>query len=338
VALYGATAGKTAILEVEAATNQAVCAIFPQNDSFDSQFLQFELIHLRPKLLNARAGGAQPNISQTVLGSFDVILPPLPEQRAIARVLRAVQEVRELRKKELQLERERKAALMQHLFTHGTRGEARKQTEIGEMPESWKVSRLGDLAELITKGSSPNWQGFEYRSEGIPFVRSQNVGWGRLETDEIAYLPESFNLKEKKSIIRTGDLLVNIVGASIGRAATASEIVSGGNLNQAVALVRCEKSYNSMVAMHFLLTEAGQSQLHRQKKDIARANLSLQDIENLYVPVPNSTDQKAITEILDACETKIAAIEKESVLLGELFYALLEELVTGRLSAVPLID
>ena len=79
-------------------------------------------------------------------------LPPLPEQRAIARALRAVQGAREARLREVALERERKAALMEHLFTHGTRGEATKMTEIGEMPESWKIIKFGDILKLSENG------------------------------------------------------------------------------------------------------------------------------------------------------------------------------------------
>ena len=71
-------------------------------------------------------------------------LPPLPEQRAIAHILHTIQEAKFTRQREIALERERKAALMDFLFSHGTKGEPRKQTEIGEIPESWEVVRLGD--------------------------------------------------------------------------------------------------------------------------------------------------------------------------------------------------
>ena len=74
-------------------------------------------------------------------------LPPLPEQRAIAHILRAVQAAREARQREVSLERERKAALMAHLFTHGTRGEPTKQTPIGEMPVSWEVKPSGEMRQ-----------------------------------------------------------------------------------------------------------------------------------------------------------------------------------------------
>ena len=142
LAMYGATAGKTGILGIEASTNQAVCAIFPQNNSFDCQFLQFQLIYIRPKLLSARSGGAQPNISQRVIATLEVALPMLREQQAIASVLRTVQRAKEVRQRELALERERKAALMGYFFARGTRGERTRQTEIGEIPEGWRVVRF----------------------------------------------------------------------------------------------------------------------------------------------------------------------------------------------------
>ena len=72
------------------------------------------------------------------LRELSVVIPSLPEQRAIASILGAIQEAKFARQKEIALERERKAALMEHLFSHGTKGEPRKQTEIGEIPESWE--------------------------------------------------------------------------------------------------------------------------------------------------------------------------------------------------------
>ena len=265
-------------------------------------------------------------------------LPPLPEQCAIAHVLQTIQEAKSTRQRELALERERKAALMDYLFSHGTKGESRKQTEIGEIPESWEVVELGNYSELITKGSSPKWQGFDYCDKGIYFVRSQNVGLGRLESNEIAYLPKEFNKKEKKSILQKNDLLINIVGASIGRAAVADDIVEGGNVNQAVAIARLKQGVEPFFVMTFLLTLGGQFQLHKQKKDIARANLSLQDIKNLLIPLPSVSAQTETVEILQACDTKIAALEQEAERLDELFHAMLDELMTGQRSAVPLID
>jgi type I restriction enzyme S subunit len=92
-----------------------------------------------------RHRSAQPHLNSKQLSDALIPLPSIPEQHAIARSLRAVQVAREARLRELALERERKAALMEHLFRHGTRGEPTKQTEIGEMPENWEIVSLGDV-------------------------------------------------------------------------------------------------------------------------------------------------------------------------------------------------
>ncbi len=82
IALYGATVGRLAFLGIEAATNQAVAAIFtPKNLS--SKFLYWFLFSYREKLLTQRIGGAQPNISQGTLRNIPIPLPPLAEQKKI---------------------------------------------------------------------------------------------------------------------------------------------------------------------------------------------------------------------------------------------------------------
>lgn len=89
LAMYGATAGKTGILEIDAATNQAICAIFPYPEILPT-YLSYTFVYYRAYLLNERYGGAQPNISQTVIKNFFIPLPPLAEQQRIAAILQAV--------------------------------------------------------------------------------------------------------------------------------------------------------------------------------------------------------------------------------------------------------
>ena len=106
-----------------------------------------------------------------------------------------------------------------------------------EIPDTWCLATVDQLTLLVTKGSSPKWQGFEYTEGGLPFVRSQNVLWGNLDLSDVAYLPVVFNESHKNSIIRQGDILLNLVGASVGRSSIATEAIEGANCNQAVAPV-----------------------------------------------------------------------------------------------------
>jgi len=82
IALYGATIGKLGILSIAAATNQAVCGIF-LTDHVSTPFLFSFLVSHRRKLIELGQGGAQPNISQQIVRSIEIPLPPFNEQKRI---------------------------------------------------------------------------------------------------------------------------------------------------------------------------------------------------------------------------------------------------------------
>lgn len=82
IALYGATIGKLAFLGIPAATNQAVCCIFP-NANYNLQFLYYYLQLKYDFLINKAKGGAQKNISQEILKHLEIPVPSLPEQQKI---------------------------------------------------------------------------------------------------------------------------------------------------------------------------------------------------------------------------------------------------------------
>lgn len=84
IALYGATTGKLGILDFASATNQAVCGLFI-TESLNTKYIFWYLRQFRPELLSKRFGGAQKNISQTILKKVPVPLPPLEEQEQIVR-------------------------------------------------------------------------------------------------------------------------------------------------------------------------------------------------------------------------------------------------------------
>ena len=164
-----------------------------------------------------------------------------------------------------------------------------------ELPEGWCWTTLEHLASRVTKGSSPNWQGFDYTETGIAFVRSQNVRWGRLELEDLAHLPSSFNEKEPRSVLRRDDVLLNIVGASIGRAAVVDHRVAGGNTNQAVAVIRLVPGgLQPLLACLYLVSPGAQRVIQRAKVDVARANLSLADVARLPIPLAPAAEQARI--------------------------------------------
>lgn len=178
-----------------------------------------------------------------------------------------------------------------------------------ELPKGWEWVRLEALSHLITKGSSPKWQGVAYTEnpEDILFVTSENVGTNCLLLDKKKYVEKHFNDVEPRSVLKKGDILMNIVGGSIGRTAV-FDIDALANINQAVCLIRVfdeiiEKEY----LLKFFNSETCRSYMFDKQVDNARANLSMGNISKFVIPLPPSTESprivEKVNELLALCET-----------------------------------
>lgn len=201
---------------------------------------------------------------------------------------------------------------------------------------AWPKRPLGEMCERITKGSSPRWQGIAYVDKpGVIFVTSENVGEYQILLDKPKYVEEAFNTKDKKSILKKGDVLTNIVGASIGRTAVfdGNELA---NINQAVCLIRCEPDkLNNFFLTHLLNSPVFKRVLHDNEVDNARANLSLTFFSNLRIPAPSLDEQSKIVIALDALRKETQLLEsiyqQKLAALNALKKSLLHQAFTGQL-------
>ena len=245
-------------------------------------------------------GTTRKRISRKSLGEILIPILPLPEQKHIVAILDeafdAIAKAKENAEKNLQNARELFESYLQSVFANPGEG--------------WEEKRLGEVCEKITKGSSPNWQGIKYVDiPGILFITSENVSKNELILDKKKYVEQRFNLIEKKSILKKGDVLTNIVGASIGRTAI-FPLDDVANINQAVCILRCNSnSLYNMYLMHLLNSPYFRKILHENEVDNARANLSLSFFSNLNIPIPPLTEQGAIVEKLDALSTESKKLE-----------------------------
>lgn len=179
------------------------------------------------------------------------------------------------------------------------------------MREGWQTLSGEELTMRITKGSSPKWQGFEYQSEGVLFVTSENVRDGFLDVSEPKYLPYEFSQKARNSRLKNGDILVNIVGASIGRACLFNLKDVEANVNQAVCVLRLKPDFEAEFFLQLLQAPHVQRRLLGERSDSARPNLSLTDFREFSFELPPLAEQRKIAEIL---RTWDEALEKLSAL------------------------
>ena len=184
--------------------------------------------------------------------------------------------------------------------------------------------KIGGHSNLITKGASPKWQGFNYINDSsqLLFITSENVRENYIDVSEPKYLSLGFNDIQKRSILQKEDVLFNLVGASIGRAAI-FHLDQISNINQAVAIIRLKNSISNKYLSHYLNAEVAKQNYLEKVVDVARANLSLTDIGNMDVPLPTErTDQdrivKEIESRLSVCdkieETIVSSLQQAEAL------------------------
>lgn len=189
----------------------------------------------------------------------------------------------------------------------------------------WKVETLGSKSELITKGASPRWQGVEYQSEGTLFVTSENVREGYVDLTKSKYLPDEINEILPRSILKKNDVLINIVGASIGRAAI-YEFEQKANINQAVALVRLNSSdLDKTFLLIYLNSELAMKLYQSMIKGGARDNLSLKNISDLSIPVPPIELQNTFAEYVQKIDSAKSIIKTQLEDLQELLDSKMDE-------------
>ena len=179
-------------------------------------------------------------------------------------------------------------------------------------PYSLPIVTLGELSELITKGASPSWQGFSYTDDSTQtlFVTSENVRAGYMDLSSPKYIEDSFNDKQKRSVIHKGDFLINIVGASIGRAAQ-FHLDCKANMNQAAALVRVnDYRIRDKYLLIYLNSERAQRMYDSMKSDTGRANLSLQDISDLSILLPSIEQQIKFEIFVTQVDKSKVAVQK----------------------------
>ena len=146
--------GKQAIIDITEPHAYATTEVIPFNEIdgvSHKLFLFYVLKHsrIRAYLAGQMEGSTgRQRLSKDVLGKYSFPVPSLNEQKIIAGVLSLVQNAIAQQEKAIALTTELKKALMQKLFTEGTRNEPQKQTEIGLIPESWEISRLNKFCIL----------------------------------------------------------------------------------------------------------------------------------------------------------------------------------------------
>lgn len=254
-----------------------------------------------------------PSLQRADLENLLVPFPPLPEQRAIASVLRTVQQASATTEQVIAAARELKRSLMQHLFAYGpvavgkAEQVALRDTEIGLVPEHWTVAPLGSFIRLQRGFDLPKRK----RIEGsIPVVSSAGVSGCHCEPR-----------------VRGPGVVTGRYG-SIGAVHYIEQ--DFWPLNTTL-FVKEFGSCDPKFVYYFLQTLDLRS--FNDKTSVPGVNRN--DLHALQVALPTPGEQVEIARLLDIIDRKIAAEEAHKVSQEDLFKTLLHHLMTGRVRVPP---
>jgi type I restriction enzyme S subunit len=268
-----------------------------------------------------------------------VLLPPIHEQRWIARVLSTIQRAIEAQDKVIAAARELKRSLMKHLFTYGpvpiteTSRVCLKETEIGPVPEHWDVIRLGEVCDLLQYGTSDRC---DEDQTGLPVLRIPNVVGGRVDTSDMKFI----HLERRQAdriMLKPGDLLfvrTDATRENVGRCA----VFRGEPMGALFAsyLIRVQLRDGTIVPdfMHMYgMTGSGRRYLSGMASGAAdgKFNINTQTIRAVIVPCPPSGEQRQIMKMVQAVDGKIDAEGRRKAALQALFKTMLHHLMTGKI-------
>ncbi|MEC2213577.1 MULTISPECIES: restriction endonuclease subunit S [Bacillus amyloliquefaciens group] len=323
IAMYGATIGKLGILGIDAATNQA-CAVGVPYALTDKKFMFYYFLTQRKNLINRGKGGAQPNISQTIIKEFPYILPPINEQKRIVdkieHLLNKIEEAKQLIEEAKKTFELRRAAILDKAFcgelTRKWREEnslEKKEVELingsqsiesnspYSIPTTWKWRKLKDVASFKN--------GFAFKSkdfveQGIQLVRMGNLYKNDLALDRNpVYMPLDFDEKiiEKYSV-KNGDILLSLTGTKYKRDYGYAVRVEGVEkpllLNQRI--LSLNPNFMDEYIFYYLQSSVFRDVFFSfETGGVNQGNVGSKAVESILIPIPPLEEAKEIEKMLN---------------------------------------
>lgn len=257
-------------------------------------------------------------------------LPPLAEQRKIAAILSSVDETIEKTEAVIEQLDVVKKAMLEELLTRGIPGRHSrfKQTEIGEVPETWRLAPIGNVATVDT--------GFAYKStdfvvagSGTPIVRMSNLAEGILDLSDAKRIPEDVAKSTPRFALAAGDFLVGLSG-SLTNHAWVRDSDLPCYLNQRVGRLRARECDPTFLAYSYLAPRT-QAAVSLSAGGSSIANLSPNDLRAFQIALPELEEQRTIGKTISAVQETLLSSKTEVAELRRFKAVLAEQILSGSL-------
>ena len=266
------------------------------------------------------SGSNYPAINSNDVKNLEILLPPLPEQKAIAQTLSDVDALIAALDKLIAKKRNIKTATMQQLLT----GKTRLLGFDGE----WETKMLGELG-IFSKGAGIKKD--DVLDYGLPCIRYGEIYTRHHDLIKIFYSFISQNVASNSHLIKSGDLLFTGSGETseeIGKCVAFigdESAYAGGDI-----VIFSPKEQDSMFLGYLMNHESIIRQKSRMGQGDAVVHIQAKNLAQLQLYLPPVEEQKAIAQVLSDIDTEITALEKRRAKTQAIKQGMMQELLTGR--------
>jgi type I restriction enzyme S subunit len=314
-----ATIGACAVNTKPMATNQGFANLVCNEKAYN-WFIFYKMTSLQNELERLGSGSTFKEVSKSNIRSLLIPLPVLREQKRIAEILSTLDEAIEKTDQIIEKTKEAKKGLMQKLLTRGIGHKKFKKSEIGEIPEEWKVGKLSEIAYVIM-GQSPPGNSYNTEGTGCPILN------GPTEFTDWSPIPVQFTTQSTK-VCKEHDILFCVRGSSAGRMNIADQEYCIG---RGLAAIR-EKSISDTKYIYYILLRLT-STIFAEASGAGSTfpNISREALGDIKIAVPPLHEQKNIADILSSADDEIEKETRHKEQLESLKKGLMQVLLTGRI-------
>ena len=333
--------GSVGLLACEAVTNQGCKALVPDTRALDSHYGFYLAVDFAEKLQSLGLGTTFIELSTYSLKNLAVRLPIPAQQRSIAanldEAIRKVDRLGTLRRRQMELLREQRAALIQQAVTRGVNPNAPLKDSglkwVGQIPEHWETKRLKYLCSLLRDGTHQPPKRVEI---GYPLLSVRNIvrGTFTIREDDSMISEADFNVLNQSFVVRTSDLLVAIVGATLGKVAVVPDM-RPFQIQRSLAILRPRpETVNRCFLRYLIECQSFQQCMWSNVGFSAQPGIYLSTVGDLACPLPPLVEQQRILEFIETesqrIDSLLSAYARQLELLTEYRAALIHECVTGQ--------
>ena len=323
--------GEVALLKEEkVALAQRIVCLRGKDNVLDNTYLKYYLQSGKgQKSLSARESGTTvTGIKQAELRRVDIEYPAYDDQRRIASILTSLDRKIELNNKINADLEEMAQAIFKNWFVDFEPFKDGKfvDSELGMIPEGWKVGTLGDIVEF-QNGFAFSSKDFSENGE-YKIITIKSVQDGCLVTEGSSKVTEYPTKMPAYCKLQSGDILLSLTG-NVGRCCLVTE--PNLLLNQRVAKIKAKESYDNSFSYALFRLKETKELLISISRGTAQANLSPVEASKLPMVIPSEDARKNFSMISDTIMDKIISIHIESSRLSTLRDTLLPRLMSGEL-------